>query len=75
MEAGFRAKGVALLAVVVLACGLCYSLGYQSGWIRASESAAERMDRINESLDELRGGPTPGNGAEVAGDHSPLPAG
>ena len=75
MDAGIRAKGVAWLAVAVLACGLCYSLGYQSGWIRASESASDRLNRLNESLEELRAAHG-GDAAEVASDAAgPLPAG
>lgn len=53
MEVGTRAKGVMWLAVAVLACGLCYSIGFQTGFIRASEAAEGRIERINESLGQL----------------------
>jgi hypothetical protein len=59
-----RAKGAAWLAVAVLACGFCYSLGFQTGVIRASQAAESRLERINDSLEQLRAG------SEPAGDQT-----
>jgi hypothetical protein len=50
MEPTTRAKGVAWAAIALLACGLCYSIGFQSGWNRGTDTANQQIDTINQSL-------------------------
>ena len=50
MEAGTRAMRVAWLAIVVLACGICYSLGFQSGVADATLKADDRIGMMSETL-------------------------
>jgi len=53
-----RARGVAWAAIALLACGLCYSIGFQSGWIRGADTVNQQLDTLNQSLhdDLLHGG-------------------
>lgn len=78
MEAGIRARGVAWAVITVLGCGLCYSLGFQSGWAGAAQSAAGRLDGITEALEEMRLStlePGPAGGAQTGGDVTGMPSG
>ena len=45
-----RARGVAWAAIALLACGLCYSIGFQSGWIRGADTVNQRLNTVNQSL-------------------------
>jgi hypothetical protein len=84
VEAGIRFRAVVWAAIVVFACGLCYSMGFQSGWMQASGSVEVRMTSINETLrrimDETHPPPDlptdlPSDALQAAGPDSPLPAG
>jgi len=84
VEAGIRFRAVVWVAIAVFACGLCYSMGFQSGWVQATGSVEVRMTSINESLrrlmDESHPSPDfpadlPPESLHAAGPDFPLPAG
>jgi hypothetical protein len=53
VEAGIRARGLAWAVIAILACGICYSIGFQSGSIEATTQLEGRMNLINESLNQM----------------------
>jgi hypothetical protein len=50
VEPTTRARGVAWAAIALLACGLCYSIGFQSGWNRGTDTANQQIETINQNL-------------------------
>ena len=57
MDAGVVPKGVAWVVVGLLACGLCYSIGWQSGSTDATLRAADRFRLMSETYDRVRSVP------------------
>jgi hypothetical protein len=53
VEAGIGAKRVAWTVIVALACGFCYSIGFQSGWSDATVRADRRLDQVTATLQEV----------------------
>ena len=53
MEAGVGPKAVAWALVCVLACGFCYSIGWQSGSADATEDASARLRAMTAALDDI----------------------
>jgi hypothetical protein len=73
VEAGKRAKGLAWLAVVTLACGFFYCIGFQFGWTQATVHSDQRMEQLGDVLDDLAarsagGLEGAGEAAQVTGD-------
>ena len=80
VEAISRFRGVAWLAVALFACGFCYSLGFQSGWVQATGNVEVRMTSINQALERIMNStPQPADlppeALQAAGHEDPLPAG
>jgi hypothetical protein len=50
VETMTRARGVAWAAVALLACGLCYSVGFQSGWNHGADTANHHWDGVIQAL-------------------------
>jgi hypothetical protein len=55
VEAGNRSRMMAWLTVIALACGFCYSIGFQSGWTEATVKADDRIHTLTQSLANLDG--------------------
>ena len=53
MEAGIGAKRVAWALIAALACGFCYSIGFQSGWSDATVRADQRLDQVTATLQDV----------------------
>ena len=53
MEAGNSGRGIAWALIGLLACGFCYSFGFEAGSLRASNDVNLRIDSTNRSLLEL----------------------
>ena len=46
-------RRAAWAVIAVLACGFCYSLGFQSGWSDATVRSDERLGQVTRTLHEL----------------------
>lgn len=57
MEAGSGGRGLIIGLIGVLCCGLCYSIGWQSGWTRATGEADQRIETMSRSVREMNGDP------------------
>jgi hypothetical protein len=66
---------VAWAVIALLACGLCYSIGFQSGWIRGADTVNHQLDSLNQSLhdDLLQAGDS--RSASARSRHVSIPAG
>ena len=53
MDAGCTAKRLVWGVIAVLACALCYSIGFQSGWSDATVRSDRRLDQFNSTFHEL----------------------
>lgn len=57
MEAGVVPKRVAWVVVGLLACGFCYSIGWQLGSTDATRRADDRIQLMSDTYDRLRSMP------------------
>ena len=57
MEAGVMPKGVAWVVVGVLACGFCYSIGWQLGSTDATLRATDRFELMADTYERLQAMP------------------
>jgi hypothetical protein len=53
VDAGIAAKRVVWAVIVVLACALCYSIGFQSGWSDATVRSDQRLDQFNSTVQDV----------------------
>ena len=65
MEAGLVPKGVAWGVVGVLACGFCYSIGWQSGSTDATLRASDRFQMMADTYEQLQSTPNDAGQAGV----------
>jgi hypothetical protein len=76
MEMGIRARGLVWIAIVSLACGLCYSIGFQSGWTQGTATLDDRLKLIDDALHDLMAQTPPDEGApHAATDADAYPTG
>ena len=53
MDTGCTAKRLIWGVIAVLACALCYSIGFQSGWSDATVRSDQRLDQFNSTFQEV----------------------
>ena len=63
MEVGVLPKGVAWVVVGLLACGFCYSIGWQLGSTDATLRATDRFQMMADTYEQLQAMPTDADGA------------
>lgn len=57
MEAGTNGKAAVLGLIGLLCCGLCYSIGWQSGFTNAIRESDTRLETMTRSVREMNGDP------------------
>ena len=53
MDTGCAAKRLVWGVIAVLACALCYSIGFQSGWSDATVRSDRRLEQFNSRFQEV----------------------